>query len=122
MSQQQQVIPENSWVLPTGSVPVSKIKEEANRILAKKFADTVYDKGTNMKLKEATDELSKSLKGIISNRYKFAVQLTVSEKVGQAIFSGSMSLWDAEHDNYVTTVYETPTFLVIAVVFCCLLE
>lgn len=126
---QQGIIYENSYQLPAGQVPISKIKGIADQILEKRFKELKYDhKALGMKIKEATDEISKALKEkedgkeILSRRYKYMVQLTVSENVGQAFFSGSMCLWDPEHDNYVTTVYEQPTFTIVCVIFCCLLE
>jgi hypothetical protein len=50
------------------------------------------------------------------------VQLVLSEKIGQAFFSGTMCLWDPEHDNYMTTTYENSSFMVVAIVFGTLLE
>ena len=126
---QQGIVYENSYQLPSGQVPISKIKSIADQIIEKKFKELKYDhKAMSIKIKEATDEISKALKekedgkDIISKRYKYMVQLTVSENVGQAFFSGSMCLWDPEHDNYVRTSFEQPTFTVICVIFCSLLE
>ncbi|KAK8846163.1 Tctex1 domain-containing protein 3 [Tritrichomonas musculus] len=122
MSQQQQALLENTFQLPSDTFPVSKVKAEVEKILANKF-DQPYDvKGSTLTLKEATDEIGKAVKRIIPVRFKFSVQLTISEKIGQAFFSGSMCLWDPEHDNYVTVTYETSTFLVVCVIFGCLLE
>lgn len=126
---QQGVTYENSYQLPTGQVPISKIKSIAEQILEKKFKDQKYDqKALGNKIKEATDEISRSLKDkeggkeILSRRYKYMVQVNLIENIGQAIFTGSMCLWDPEHDNYVTATYEQPSFTVICVIFCCLLE
>ena len=114
---------ENSMRLPEGTFPVSKVKLEADRVLKEKFESKVYEyKEAQTLLKEATDEISKSIKKVISAQYKYAVQVTVSEKIGQAFFAGTMCLWDPEHDNYVTTSYETSTFIVVAVIFGSLLE
>lgn len=119
----QQGVMENTFRFPTDTVPVSKVKNETDAILHSKFGDVPYEpRSTALLLKEATDEIAKSLKKTIPQRFKFAVQCNLCEKIGQAIFSGSMCLWDAEHDNYITTTYETPTFIAIVVIFCSLLE
>ncbi|OHT10891.1 outer arm dynein light chain 2 [Tritrichomonas foetus] len=120
---QQQALLENTFQLPSDTFPVSKIKAEVEKILTNKFDKTTYDtKQSSLTLKEATDEIGKCVKRIAPARFKFSVQLVLSEKIGQAFFSGSMCLWDEEHDNYVTTTYETSTFLVVAVIFGSLLE
>ena len=122
MSQQQALL-ENTFQLPSDTFPVSKVKAEVEKILANKFEKQTYDyKAASLTIKEATDEIGKAVKRIIPARFKFSVQLTISEKIGQAFFSGSMCLWDPEHDNYVTSTYETSTFLVVVVIFGCLLE
>ena len=114
---------ENSMRLPEGTFPISKVKLEADRVLKEKFEGKVYEyKEAQTLLKEATDEISKSIKKVVPPQYKYAVQVTVSEKMGQAFFAGTMCLWDPEHDNYVTTSYETSTFIVVAVIFGSLLE
>jgi hypothetical protein len=114
---------ENSWRLPEGVFPVSKVKAETDKVLAAKFAEVVFDvKETVRVLKEASDEISKVIKKVVSPQYKFSVQVTVSQKIGQAFFSGTMCLWDPEHDNYMSTTYENSSVLVLVVVFGCLLE
>lgn len=119
----QQGTMENTFRLPVDTVPVSKVKNNTDAILQSKFGNMAYEpRSTALLLKEATDEIAKAVKKDIPPRFKYAVQCTLNEKLGQAIFSGSMCLWDAEHDNYITTQYETPTFIVIVVIFCSLLE
>jgi hypothetical protein len=119
----QGVTYENSYRLPEGSFAVSKVKAEADKILKEKFQDQTYEtRATGLLLKEATDELSRTIKKLVAPQYKYSVQITLSEKVGQAFFSGNMCLWDPDHDNYVTTSFETSTFLVVVVIFGCLLE
>ena len=113
---------ENSYRLPSDTFPVSKVKAEVDKILAARFDKVQYDEGAFNLLKQVTDEIYKATKAIIPPRYKYAVHLTLSEKIGQAFFSGSMCLWDEEHDNYVTTSFETSTILVVAVIFGSLLE
>ena len=114
---------ENSMRLPEGTFPVSKVKAEADRVLKEKFDGKVYEyKETPTLLKEATDEISKAIRKVVPPQYKYAVQVTISEKVGQAFFAGTMCLWDPEHDNYVTTTYDASTFIVVVVIFGSLLE
>jgi hypothetical protein len=114
---------ENSYRLPEAQFPVSIVKAEADKVLKDKFDNQVYDpRATNLLLKEATDEIAKTIKKVVSPQYKYAVQVTLSEKIGQAFFSGTMCLWDPDHDNYVTTSFETGTFLVVVVIFGSLLE
>jgi hypothetical protein len=114
---------ENSWRLPSETFPVSKVKAETDKILITKFETAVFEpKASALLLREATDEISKALIRVVSKQFKWAVQLTMSEKVGQAFFSGSMCLWDPEHDNYVSTVYENSNLMVIAIIFGSLLE
>ena len=120
---QTQANNENTFILPCDTFPVSKVKAEVEKILAEKFEKQTYDtKESSLQLKVATDEIGKAVKRIIPARFKFSVQLTISEKIGQAFFSGSMCLWDPEHDNYVTVTHETSTFLVVVVIFGALLE
>lgn len=122
MSQSQALL-ENTFQLPSDTFPVSKVKVEVEKILENKFDKQTYDtKASTLALKEVTDEIGKAVKRIIPARFKFSVHVTISEKIGQAFFSGSMCLWDPEHDNYVTVTYETSTFLVVVVIFGCLLE
>ena len=123
MATAQQALIENTFQLPSDTFPVSKVKEEVDKILVKLFDKQTYDtKQSSLLLKEATDEIGKAVKRIVPARFKFSVQLTLSEKIGQALFSGSMCLWDEEHDNYVSTTYETSSFLVVVVIFGALLE
>jgi hypothetical protein len=114
---------ENSYRLPEGTFPVSKVKAETDKVLKTKFAEVVFDpKETVRVMKEASDEISKVIKKIVAPQYKFSVQVTVSEKIGQAFYSGTMCLWDPEHDNYMSTTFENSSVLVLVVVFGCLLE
>ena len=122
MSQQQANL-ENTFQLPSETFPVSKIKAEVDKILETNFDKTTYDpKQSSLTLKEVTDEIAKAVTRIAPARFKFSVQVTLSEKIGQAFFAGSMCLWDEEHDNYVTSTYEASTFIVVAVIFGSLLE
>jgi hypothetical protein len=114
---------ENSYRLPSDTFPVSKVKGEVEKILAVKFGKASYEaKATAALLRETTDEIAKTVARVVSKQFKWSVQLTLSEKVGQAFFSGSMCLWDPEHDNYATTTYENSNILVVAIIFGCLLE
>jgi hypothetical protein len=114
---------ENSWCEPSEKFPFSKVKTETDRILAAKFKTAVFEsKASGLLLREATDEISKALGRVVLKQFKWAIQLTLSEKVGQAFFSGSMCLWDPEHDNYVSTSFENSNVMVIAIIFGSLLE
>jgi glutamate synthase domain-containing protein 1 len=114
---------ENSYRLPEGVFPVSKVKAETDKVLKAKFETAVFDPKESVRtLKEASDEISKVIKLIIPKTYKFSVQVTLSQKMGQAFYSGTMCLWDPEHDNYMSTTYENSSVLVLVVVFGCLLE
>lgn len=114
---------QNSFKLPKDTVPFSKIKNKVDEILAGRFEKMVYDpKITVLELKEAVNEINTLVKENISQRFKYAIQSNIVEKIGQAVFSGNMCLWDAEHDNYISTQFETPTFMVIVIIFCSLLE
>ncbi len=46
-------------------------------------------------------------------RYKLVVELTYSEKKGQAVRVGSHCLWNPKTDNFASAVFETADF------FCC---
>jgi hypothetical protein len=114
---------ENSYRLPSEVFPVSKVKGEVKKILEAKFGQAAFEpKASNVLLRDATDEISKALLRVVSKQFKWSAQLTLSEKVGQAFFSGSMCLWDPEHDNYATVTYENSNILVVAIVFGSLLE
>jgi hypothetical protein len=73
-------------------------------------------------LREASEEIQKALGRVVSQQFKWSVQITMTERIGQAFFSGSMCLWDPEHDNYVNTRFENSNIMVVAVIFGCLLE
>jgi hypothetical protein len=114
---------ENSYVLPSGTFHVSKVKQEVDKILKTKFDNVTFDpKQCGLLLREATDEATKAIRRVTANDYKYSVQFALSEKIGQAFFSGTMCLWDPEHDNYMTTTYENSSFMVVAIVFGTLLE
>jgi hypothetical protein len=114
---------ENSYRLPEGSFPVSRVKQEVDKVLQAKFQNVAFDpKACGLALKEATDEVARSIRRIVPNDYKYSVQLTLSEKIGQAFFAGTMCLWDTDHDNYTTTTFENTSFMVLAIVFATLLE
>ncbi|KAH0793579.1 tctex1 domain-containing protein 1 [Histomonas meleagridis] len=121
----QQVMMENSYQLPSGTFPVSVVKTKTKEILEEKFPKETYKydpKQSPIDLKEVTDKILKELKSYIPARYKYSVHVTLSEKMGQSFFQGSMCLWDPEHDNYATVSVEGSTYLVVAVIFGALLE
>ena len=123
LSQDPKVLYENSMRLPEQVFPVAKVQEEMDRILAQKFDGKKYDPKDSVKLlTEASSEISSSIRKIIPPEFKYAVHATLSERIGQAFFAGTMCLWDPEHDNYATVKYDGTTFTVVVVVFCSLLE
>lgn len=115
-----------TYRLPSEHFPVSGVKAVLTKVLENTFKDLTYEE-----IPDVTELVKKTIIAIkselestktISNRFKYAVQLTISEKIGQAVFSGCMCLWDPEHDNYATYTYENNTLTAMAIVFGCLIE
>jgi hypothetical protein len=53
----------NSYRLPDGSFPVSKVKQEVDKVLQATFQDVVFDpKACGLALREATDEVTKAIR------------------------------------------------------------
>lgn len=129
--QQNQSIYTNSFRLPTEKFPSSRVKQVVEELMQKKFEGAVYNEDTRVQVKELVDDIYRALnhgnegsrnEGIVSKKFKVAVQVSLTERLGQALFSGSLCLWDPEHDNYVSATYETSTFTVITTVYGCLIE
>ncbi|EAY16755.1 hypothetical protein TVAG_447130 [Trichomonas vaginalis G3] len=133
---------ENTYLLPSQVFPVTAVRRVIEKLMLETFPE---DKGkgkdvikgptyesfgdvTNFlrplttKFKDALEQPGVLCPENVKSRFKFVVQLTISEKIGQALYMGSACLWDMEHDNYVTYTVERPTFTANATVYGCLLE
>lgn len=117
---------ENTYRLPSDVFPVSAVKAAVDKVLLSCFSETTYEQLGDIPecIKKTINAIKSDLETnrVIQPRFKYAVQLIISEKIGQAFFTGAMCLWDPEHDNYVSCTYETSTFTAVATVFGCLLE
>jgi len=122
----QQQTPEafNTYRLPTDVFPVSVVRKNVQSVLSSCLANKEYKDIPDVPelIKDTTNKIKIEIIKNISQRFKFAVQLTISENLGQALYTGAMCLWDHEHDNYVNVTYETSSFTATCVVFGCLLE
>lgn len=101
-----------------GRFPIEVAKYIADYILSDIFEDLNFSsEHITDYVQMATQAISSELREHISDKFDYTVQCTIIEKIGQAFFSGSMSLWDEEHDNYITTKYETHSFVCLCVIF-----
>ena len=104
------------------SVPHKFPKEMAHEIgdfiLKEIFKDFRWDytKAQNM-IQYAAKAISSTLKENLSPNFDFFVQVTLSEKIGQALLTGSMSLWDPSTDDYATSSYDSDEYIVIANIY-----
>ena len=117
----------NSYRLPSEIFPVSSVKKIVETVLNEYLKEKEYSTIQNV------DELIKTILNQIKSklsdktnakvdRFKYAIQLTISEKMNQALYTAAMCLWDHEHDNYVSVTFETSTFTAVCIIFGCLLE
>jgi len=100
--------------------PTDKVKLIAETVLKEIFDDLEFDvRKSPSFLQEATKIISSELKKHITDSFEYFVHLSLNEKIGQAFTTGSMCLWDDEKDRYVSTSFETSSFVCIAVIFFC---
>jgi hypothetical protein len=99
------------------------VKAETDKVLKSKFETYVFDAKEGARvMKEASEEIGKMIKKVVAPQYKYSIQMTINQKLGQAFYSGTMCLWDSEHDNYMSTTFENSSVFVLVVVFGSLLE
>jgi len=63
-----------------------------------------------------TTSISITLK-IVPKRYRFIIQVILAEKGGQDLVIGSRWLWNKEHDNHCSVIFETGTGMSVNVIF-----
>lgn len=98
--------------------PKEKAKEIADFIMKDVFEDPQFNfQFVQDFLKIITDGISMEVKNAVEPYFAVFVQLTLLENIGQAIFSGSMSLWDQRTDDYVSTKYATEKFTCICNIY-----
>lgn len=67
--------------------------------------------------KSLTQEIRQKVKELASERYKFAVQVTIGEDRGQGLKAISGCLWDEETDGKATVLFTNETLFCIVAVF-----
>ena len=100
--------------------PIKIVKVVTDTILKELFCDWIFNpEQTTEFLQYIAQEITNELKPLISTKFDFFVQLSLSENVGQDFATGSMCLWDPNHDDYISTSYETSSFVCIASIYGC---
>lgn len=128
----------NTYILPTQVFPVAAVKKEVLAILKEHFETKDENKSNENRFKTAqelgpVENIAKSVstkimdkfkdnRNIVPDRFKIAVEVTVTDQMQQAVLGGAACLWDPEHDNYVTVNLDTGAYVVIVNVFGCLQE
>ena len=97
--------------------PKDAVKEMAEYVLKDIFQDFKLDYSKSQEMIQfSTKALSFVLKENFS-KYDFFVQVTLSEKIGQALLTASMCLWDPSTDDYATASYDSQDYIVIANIY-----
>ena len=98
--------------------PKKMAQEIGDYILKEIFKDFPWDysKAPGM-IEYASKAIASTLKDNLSKNFDFFVQVTLSEKIGQAFLTGSMSLWDPSTDDYATSSYDGDDYIVIANIY-----
>ena len=68
------------------------------------------------------NELHNRLKKLMPKRYRFILQVILSEKADQDVQIASRWLWNTEHDNHTTVKIVTPSMAVTVVCHVVYLE
>ena len=98
--------------------PKEMAQEIGNFILKEIFKNFQWDysQAQNM-IQRASKAISYTLKENLPNKFDYFVQVTLSEKIGQALLTASMCLWDPSTDDYATSSYESQDYIVIANIY-----
>ena len=130
--------PTNTYILPSQVFPVTAVRKEVQAVLTE-FFETPNENNSEENRYKTPEELGpveniakavstkimekfKDSRSCIPDRFKFAIEVTITEQMGQAVLGGAACLWDPEHDNYVTINLDTGSYVVIVTVFGCLQE
>ncbi|MPC75838.1 Tctex1 domain-containing protein 2 [Portunus trituberculatus] len=101
----------------------SQVKEVIDSILEEKLTSFVYEK-------EAVDEMAMVISNALRNRiigsmptemnfprYKYVVNVVIGELRGAGVKVAARCLWDADTDNYSSSMFVGETFFCTATVF-----
>ncbi|KAK8381630.1 hypothetical protein O3P69_018615 [Scylla paramamosain] len=96
----------------------SQVKEVIHSILEEKLTGFVYEK-------EAADEMAMGIAKVLRDRmremnfprYKYVVSVVIGELRGEGVKVGARCLWDADTDNYSSSMFLAETFFCTATVF-----
>ncbi|XP_037392796.1 tctex1 domain-containing protein 2 [Pygocentrus nattereri] len=82
------------------------------------FGDLQYQQETCRRLaRRVADQLLALAKEQEFDRYRYAVQVSVGQKLGQGVKLASKALWDHEKDSFITLRYENTYLFAVGTVF-----
>ena len=67
--------------------------------------------------KQLADDLKERVKALGYDRYKLVVQVTIGQKIGQAMRIVSRCLWDSTIDNFVSEYFENESLCCVCQVY-----
>ncbi|XP_036433900.1 tctex1 domain-containing protein 3 [Colossoma macropomum] len=82
------------------------------------FGDLQYQQDSCRRLAcRVADQLLALAKEQVFERYRYVVQVSVGQKLGQGVKIASKALWDHEKDSFITLRYENPYLFAVGTVF-----
>ncbi|MEW5299747.1 MAG: hypothetical protein WDW38_003137 [Sanguina aurantia] len=123
-SAMKEVVYENTYIqTPEGYGPTMrferhKVQAVLKAVLKERLQNQKYDpvKGAQT-AKQLADDLREKVKALGYDRYKLAIQVTVGQKIGQAMRIVTRCLWDTQTDNFASEYFENESLTCICQVY-----
>lgn len=95
-----------------------KVESTLRQVMKERMENQQYDpvKGAQI-AKQLADDLRERIKGLGYDRYKLVIQVTLGQKIGQAMRIVSRCLWDSSADSFASEVYENESLYCVCQVF-----
>eukprot|EP00793_Prasinoderma_coloniale_P005118 PRCOL_00000879-RA len=95
-----------------------RVQKVVTELVKSRLDGLVYDPVRSAQVaKELSDVVKEKVKDLGYDRYKLIVQVTVGQKVGQAMRIASRCLWDTNTDNCASDYYENETTYCVCMVY-----
>eukprot|EP00798_Chlamydomonas_sp_ICE-L_P021090 gene21090-27977_t len=95
-----------------------KVQAVLKQVLKERMEKQKYDpvKGAQI-AKQLADDLREKVKGLGYDRYKLIFQVTIGQKIGQAMRIVSRCLWDTKNDNFASEYFENESLYCVCQVY-----
>ena len=111
---------ENTYITEPGDGRFQRHKVQAvlKQVLHERMEKQKYDpvKGAQI-AKQLADDLREKVKLLGYERYKLVIQVTIGQKIGQAMRIVSRCLWDTSCDNFASEYFENESLYCVCQVY-----